>query len=54
METIQTDIKPLFCVFRVQGSERGAWRKGRDGGEVEQGLGEVGEEKREGVGRRIE
>ena len=32
VETIQTDIKPLFCVFRVQGSERGARREGREVG----------------------
>lgn len=32
VKTIQTDIKPLFCVFRVQGSERGARREGREEG----------------------
>ena len=45
VETIQTDIKPLFCVFRVQGSERGAGSEGRDGGE---GGGRGGEEGRGG------
>lgn len=37
VDTIQTDIKPLFYVFRVQGSERGARREGRDGGRRSKG-----------------
>ena len=31
VETIQPDIKPLFCVFRVQGSERNVGSEGGKG-----------------------
>ena len=51
VETIQTDIKPLFCVFRVQGSERGARREGREEvGRRGEERGEKREGRREGGG----